>query len=882
MIPRKVVLENFLSFGTPAATVEFTDDEPLWVLCGPNGVGKSAVFDALTYALFGCHRGTKKGGRGMDDLIRHGTNGFRVEFEFGVGDREYRITRSRGRKSVERVFQKLGDDWKEIDLGGNSIKAWAERELGLTFEQFTASVLLRQGEADEIITAAGKDRLAMLKKIIGVERYEQLSKRVNEATKVADGRKERANDATARVPAVTPDEIAEASTKQREAEANHEAKRQAEGIAVERVTQAKDYNRLAQLVEDLTAQLDAASARRAAADRIRTDHARLTELNAVVPVLERLIPAHVERDRLAPEVERLTAAEAAESTRATAATSARDAAREAATEHNRLAEEAATALRKCAADRKADELLLKVAVEVEEIDVQLAAFPADLDEQLHTAAVELTAAQDAAKNARDEHVSAQTLLKQRDKELKDFGSVEIGATCSRCRQPVTAEHAETERRALADEVTCLRTATNTAAERKADADAALTTTTNAHSALANRQKERDRRADHRRVLTRHSVIEPSAVIRARLTENVRAAERLTGLESEERAKATTADRTGKMAEAGRADAEKKLAATRSELLTVRGKHVAATSTTNALVPSLTGEWATSWERVTAAELAHLKAERDKLKTSDVETNFRALGDDDVLDAERAKQRDDARAAIAAIPEAASIPVADAEAAAKAARKQVEHATAAFTAARDTLQALHNRQEEHEKLVAAEKHAEKEVRVHTKLNRLLGADGLQRELVRSAERQIVHFADETVRHLSDGDLSIELDTAEDGPDKAFTLRVHRADDPAPIGVHYLSGSQKFRVAVAVALGIGRFATSGTQARPLESVIIDEGFGSLDKDGLRCMADELHRLKDKFALKRVLLVSHQEEFVSRFPVGWRLSRGDAGTTVERFRR
>lgn len=880
MIPRKVVLENFLSFGTPAATVEFTDDEPLWVLCGPNGVGKSAVFDAMTYALFGCHRGGK--GQGMDDLIRHGTNGFRVEFEFGVGEREYRITRSRGKKSVERVFQKVSDEWKEIDTGGNSIKAWAERELGLTFEQFTASVLLRQGEANAIITATGKSRLMMLKKIIGVERYERLSERVNKAAKAADGRKERASEATARVPAVAPDEIAVAVTKQGEAHTDHEAKRKAEGAAVERITQAKEYTRLAQVVTDLTAQLEAASARRAVAERIRNDHARLTELNAVVPVLARLVPARDGRDRMAPEVERLTSAETEESDRVKFAFSARDAAREAAADHKLRADAAATALRKCAADRKADESLLKVAEEVEGIDAQLAAFPADLDEQLRTAAAGLTAAQEAAKNARDEHVSAQTLLKQCEKELKDFGGVEIGVTCSRCRQPVTPEHAENERRALADEVVCRRTDTNSAAGRKADADAALTAATNAHTTLANQQKERDKLTNHRGVLTRHSAVEPSAVIRARLTENEREVARLTTVETEERAKGKAADGQMTTAEAERADAEKKLAAAQGELRTVRDKHVTATSTIDALVPSLTGEWIASWARVSAADVARLTTERDGLKASGVETDFRALGEDTVLDAERTKQRDDARAAMNVIIEAARIPVADAEAAAKAAREQVELAAGALTAAKTAVQALRSRQEEHEKLVAAEKQAEKDARVHAKLNWLLGADGLQRELVRSAERQIVHFADETVRHLSDGDLSIELDDAEDGPDKAFTLKFHRADDPAPTGVDYLSGSQKFRVAVAVALGIGRFATSGTQARPLESVIIDEGFGSLDKDGLRCMADELHRLKDKLALKRVVLVSHQEEFVSRFPVGWRLSRGDAGTTVERFRR
>lgn len=882
MIPRKVVLENFLSFGTPAATVEFTDDEPLWVLCGPNGVGKSAVFDAMTYALFGCHRGGK--GQGMDDLVRHGTNSFRIEFEFEVNGRGYRVVRNYGKKSVEKVFRGSPGAWEEIDLAGgkNRVREWAERELGLTFEQFTASVLLRQGAADDIITSTGKNRLLMLKKIIGVERYERLSERVNKAAKEVDGKKERASDAAARVPAVTPDEITAAGTEQTEAETEHEAKRKVEGAAVERITHAKEYNRLARVVADLTVQLEAASARRAAADRIRNDHARLTELNAAVPVLARLIPARDERDRTAPEVNRLTTAETGEADRVKTATSTRDDARQAATDHKLRADEAATALKKCAADRKADECLLKVAEEVEGIDAQLAALSADLDEQIHAAAAELIAAQDAAKTARDDHVSAQTLLKQREKELKDFGSVEVGAKCLRCRQPVTVEHAETERRALVGEVECRRTDMNTAAKCKADADAALTRITNAHDSLIKQQRDRDKLVERRLGLTRHAVVPRVADVRDRLTENEREAARLTTVEAEERGKATTADHTAKAAETERADAEKKLAAAQAELRTVREKYLTATSTIEALLPSLTGDWVASWADVTTKDLARLTTERDALKASGVEADFRALGDDAVLDAERTKQRDDARAAISAIPEAARIPVADAEAAAKDAREKVEQAAAALTAAKTAVQALHSRQKEHEKLVASEKQAEKDARVHAKLNRLLGADGLQRELVRSAEQQIVHFADETVRHLSDGDLSIELDTAEDGPDKAFTLKFHRAEDPEPIGVNYLSGSQKFRVAVAVALGIGRFATSGTQARPLESVIIDEGFGSLDKDGLRCMADELHRLKDKLALKRVVLVSHQEEFVSRFPVGWRLSRGDAGTTVERFRR
>jgi DNA repair exonuclease SbcCD ATPase subunit len=50
----------------------------------------------------------------------------------------------------------------------------------------------------------------------------------------------------------------------------------------------------------------------------------------------------------------------------------------------------------------------------------------------------------------------------------------------------------------------------------------------------------------------------------------------------------------------------------------------------------------------------------------------------------------------------------------------------------------------------------------------------------------------------------------------------------------------------------------------------------------MADELKRLQRSQSLKRVILVSHQEEFTDQFPVGYRLSPGDNGTMAAPFRR
>jgi exonuclease SbcC len=228
VIPKRVVLENFLSHGEPATELRFTDDEPLWVLCGPNGVSKSAVFDAITYALFGCHRGGK--GQGMEELIRHGTNGFRVVFEFGFGGMVYRITRTyslRGR-TTQKAEQWIGpgpDDWQSVPNVNSvaELKAWTEQTLGLGFDAFTASVLLRQGEADKIITAGGADRLALLKKIIGVERFEALSERVHKAAWRFKGSLDDLRDRKNGLTVVTPEELSVANGAVTEAETKRTA-----------------------------------------------------------------------------------------------------------------------------------------------------------------------------------------------------------------------------------------------------------------------------------------------------------------------------------------------------------------------------------------------------------------------------------------------------------------------------------------------------------------------------------------------------------------------------------------------------------------------------------------------------------------------------------
>ena len=879
MIPKRVTLENFLSFGSKTE-IAFTDDEPLWVLGGPNGVGKSAVFDAMTFCLFGAHRGD---GREVDPLVRHGANGFAVSFEFEFGGIDYRITRNRaGNKTTQAVEQRKqgSEKWERVPNVNSvpDVRAWSERTLGLGFDAFTASVLLRQGHADAIITAGGTERLRILKKIIGAERYEDLSKRVHEAARGKQTRHTQLADQLAQVPEVTAEERATAGRAMEECEVARTAAREAESAATTRVEQARQWGGLDGQLADLTARIRAADDRRATAPAIRDRHARLVDLEAAVPAVRELVSLRDSRAGADAIVAALQQSHQESSDKQRVAAEAAAAARETAEQHREAATAAATAVRELEQRLKDDRAALSTAEEVARVDGLLAELPADLDDLLGTAEAAARAAGSDAATVADRRSAADALLGQRQQELADFDAVEIGAKCSRCLQPVSAEHAERERAELTAAVGRLRAELTAADQAQADVGERVRTAKADLTRLTTISSTREKLRTKRLTLLRHGEVQAAADLRARIAETELELGRQRDLSVNARADQESAAAAAKRHDEERSAAEAELKVTGAKLKAADAEQLRADARRSALVGTLRGDWATGWESLTAPAAGALADELRALSGSDVREQFRQLQEDDARRDEWERQRADTLAAIDAIPLESRTAVSAATAALSVARQAASDRTTEWDEARKAFDALTARIERRAALREQARKAEADARVHGTLDELLGKGGLQRELVRDAEARIVALAHDTVKNLSDGDLSIELDRTDDGGDEAFALLVRRADDPTPIGVNYLSGSQKFRVAISVALAIGRFAAG--QARPLECVIIDEGFGSLDKDGLRSAAEELNRLKQY--LRRIVLVSHQEEFTEHFPVVIQLAKGEAGTTATAVRR
>src|SRR5579871_3570526 len=185
MIPIKLTLKNFMSYGEPAVVVPF---EGLHVAClsGDNGNGKSAILDGITWALWGRTRASSTRSASDDDLVRLGADEVEVRLEFDLNGQQYRVIKKRRRGKA------TGQDWqlalRKPDGSYSAIGGGGSRETGkqivqllsMEYETFINSAYLQQGRADEFTRQTPDSRKRILGEILGLERYDRLEAKAKE------------------------------------------------------------------------------------------------------------------------------------------------------------------------------------------------------------------------------------------------------------------------------------------------------------------------------------------------------------------------------------------------------------------------------------------------------------------------------------------------------------------------------------------------------------------------------------------------------------------------------------------------------------------------------------------------------------------------------
>ncbi len=165
---KTLILEDFLSY--KSETVEF----PTGLVAvvghnhdsagsGSNGGGKSALFDAVTWAIYG----KTLRDIGTDDVIRIGEKACEVALSFELDGETYFIQRKRSR-STELVFLRGQTDLSQSQLALTQEKI--DQTIGMDYAMFR-TVATFQGDALRFANATDKEQKEILEKLMGLEDY---------------------------------------------------------------------------------------------------------------------------------------------------------------------------------------------------------------------------------------------------------------------------------------------------------------------------------------------------------------------------------------------------------------------------------------------------------------------------------------------------------------------------------------------------------------------------------------------------------------------------------------------------------------------------------------------------------------------------------------
>ena len=174
MIPLKLTLQNFLCYRDDVPTLDLSGIR-VACLCGANGHGKSALLDAITWALWGKARGSSHA-----DLLHYGRIDMHVDLEFQAADAHYRVVRRYRTPGGSDLQLQLKGPAGFHPITGNSIResqVKLNRIIGMDYDTFINSAFLIQGRADEFTNKTPAERKEVLGKIIGLERFNELQRR---------------------------------------------------------------------------------------------------------------------------------------------------------------------------------------------------------------------------------------------------------------------------------------------------------------------------------------------------------------------------------------------------------------------------------------------------------------------------------------------------------------------------------------------------------------------------------------------------------------------------------------------------------------------------------------------------------------------------------
>ena len=846
MIPIALNVRNFMSYTQVDEPLRF-DGIHVAVLTGDNGHGKSALLDAITWALWGRARG-----RSVDELIHSGASEMEVEFEFALDDQQYRVIRKRQRRGRGGVsdlqFAVLaGEGYRPLtERSVSETERLIERTLRMSYDTFTNSSFVQQGRADSFTTNSPAERKRILAEILELGYYDELETRAKERFKTCEAQllDER------RLSQDWEAEIARKAAYQAELDrlrlelANLESRvAQVEGdlsIARERVTQLEGLHH--QLEETHTRlerfTLERARVGTSLAERRASRQAAQSVL-AQAGAIER---AAAELDAVRADLEQMTHKQHTflplERARAAAV-------RTLAAEQARLEGEVAEREKRLTEVRQASAQLPGL-----QALLRRARGEADALGQMEAQHSELQA---VVGRAREDAAEKRTINSQLKKEMLDLRArldeLETLSTCPTCKRPMDARHKERMQEDLGGQGRRLRDEFRANETVCRELDSAIKRDEGLLAQAAAALQDRD--AVHRRLAQTESLL-------AQAEEALRQSALL---EKE------LAERQGLLS-------DERFASESRHELTRLDRQIAAVGydeQRHAQLRARATEIAGAERQRQVLEQARLSAEHLDAQIVELEANLQRIDAECGADEQRCAELLEQTAALPA--ERTRLDEVTAQAAdARRARDETRDQCLFAQTRLDNCAFLERKQRDS---LERQDALRREQSVFGDLAYAFGRRGVQAMIIETAIPEIEEEANRILSRMTDGRMHVKFETQRDvrsGLGTIETLDIKISDELGTRSYEMFSGGEGFRVNFAIRIALSRLLAHRAGTR-LQLLVVDEGFGSQDQEGRDRVVEAIQAIEAEF--EKILVITHLEDLRERFPVRIEVSKTPRGS-------
>ncbi len=174
--------------------IDFRDiqDKKIFLITGPTGAGKTSIFDAVAYALYGQSSGNN---RDSDSFRSHYASLDEITYvhlEFEIRGNHYHVKRiprqERRKERGEGSTTKAAEAYLTINnekpyTGVSEVTNKLQEVLGLTYDQFCQIVMLPQGDFRKLLEANSTEREDIFRRIFKTETFKKLQDQLKERTK---------------------------------------------------------------------------------------------------------------------------------------------------------------------------------------------------------------------------------------------------------------------------------------------------------------------------------------------------------------------------------------------------------------------------------------------------------------------------------------------------------------------------------------------------------------------------------------------------------------------------------------------------------------------------------------------------------------------------